>query len=376
MNICFLIRSLDRGGAERQLTQLAADLKERGHTVRVITFYPGGTFEKQLVASGVPVSCMNKRGRWHLFGFLRDLRRELRFRRPDVLYSFLTSSNVLSAILSFALPGIGLVWGIRVSDMELTAYGRLDRLISGLERLLARVPLISIANSQAGADICRARGFPESRVACIPNGIDLDRFRPDPGARNALRRRLGLAEETFLVGMIARYDPMKGVDIFLEAAKNMSGGNPDIRFLLAGNGMGRDNPELMDAIARFGPGEQVIPLGACDDVESVLAGLDMATLSSRFGEGFANVIGEAMACGVPVVATDVGDAAVILGDAGWTVPPGDARALSEAWQKIFALPAETRASAGIAGRRRIEEHFERRSVAARTEELLAKVLDR
>ncbi len=376
MNISFLIRSLDRGGAERQLTQLASDLKERGHTVRVVTFYPGGSFEKQLAASGVPVSCMNKRGRWHLFGFLRDLRHELRVRRPDVLYSFLTTSNVLSAALSFALPGIGVVWGIRASDTNLTAYGPLDRLISVLERLLARVPLVSIANSKAGAANCVARGFPESRVDYVPNGIDLELFRPDPGARKALRRRLGLADDIFLIGMIARYDPMKGVEIFLEAAKDLASRNADIRFLLAGNGMGRDNPELMDAIANASLVERVILLGACDDVESVSAGLDIATLSSRFGEGFSNVIGEAMACCVPVVATDVGDAAIILGEAGWTVPPGDGQALSDAWWKIYGMPAEARALAGIAGRSRIEEKFERRSVAARTEELLAKVLKR
>jgi glycosyltransferase involved in cell wall biosynthesis len=376
MNICFLIRSLDQGGAERQLSQLATDLKDRGHTVRVITFYPGGKFENQLVVSGVTVVCIGKRGRWDIIRFLWSLRNKLCVYDPDILYSYLSSSNVVAALLSLTSLKFRLVWGIRSSNMVFTPYGLLDRVVSQLERLLARIPQLTIANSKAGVANCVARGFPKERIVYVPNGIDQTLFQPESGARAALRRQLNVSEETALIGMIARYDPMKGIDVFLDAAKDLVDRSRATRFLLAGSGMDSGNPDLVDAIAGHELAGCVSLLGKCDDVGRVLGGLDVATLSSRFGEGFSNVIGEAMACGIPVVATDVGDSAVVVGDAGRIVAPSDSRALSEAWREVLEIPLERRIEIGAVGRNRIQKLFERRSIAVRTEKILEAMAER
>lgn len=376
MNICFLIRSLDRGGAERQLTQLAIDLKARGHTVRVITYYPGGWFEGTLTKAGVPVESVDKRGRWHLIGFLNTLQRTLRRHRPDIVYSMLTTSNVVAAALSFRLLGARIVWGIRVSDMELAEYGAIDRAVSTLEKFMARIPRAIVVNSEAGQHICLARGFRKDRLHHIPNGIDLALFSPDPEKRENFRVALGIGPATPLIGMLTRDDPMKGVDIFLDAAKRLSGTDGNVRFLLAGTGMDRENSALVQEIGNRGLQDRIFLLGARGDVPIVLSGLDVATLSSRFGEGFSNAIGEAMASGLPVVATDVGDTASIVGKDGWIVPPGDSQALSDAWKKVLSLSPETRAETGLAARRAILERFERKAIARRAENLLASIAAR
>lgn len=371
VKICFLIRSLNHGGAERQMSQLAADLKRRGHAVRVITFYPGGRFAEQLAADGVPVTSLNKRGRWHLFGFAVALRRELRSDRPDVVYSFLTTANIVAAILAYTLRGLPVIWGVRVSDMDLSKYGPIDRMVSAIERMLASTPRLTICNSAAGVARCLKRGFPGDRVTHVPNGIDLDSFQPDPDAGPALRRRLGLNEHTPVIGMIARFDPMKGVDVFMKAAQDLKSIDPTARFVLAGNGMEPGNTDLSSLIGTEGLEGNVSLLGVSEDIPGIQAGLDIATLSSRFGEGFSNVIGEAMACGVPVVATSVGDAAAVIGDTGWIVPPGDAAALSKAWQEALALAPESRARRGRDARQRVTERFDRRAIAEKTEAVLA-----
>lgn len=374
MKICFVIRSLNQGGAERQVSQLAVDLKRRGNSVRVVTFYPGGRFEEDLVNNGVPVTSMNKRGRWHLIGFAFALSVELRRDRPDVVYSFLTTANILVAALAFTLRNISIVWGVRVSDMDLAEYGSVDRFASRIESMLARIPRLTISNSAAGIARCLRRGHPAERVTHVPNGIDLETFRPDPGAGQTLRRQLGLKEHTLIIGMIARFDPMKGVDVFLNAAKDIKMVNPSVHFLLVGKDMDSSNRPLVSQIESLGLNGSITLMGTCDDLSRVHAGLDVATLSSRFGEGFPNVIGEAMACGVPVVATSVGDAAVIIGKAGWVIPPNDTSALSQGWQTALALSPEKRQQMGRDARSRIAELFERQAIAEKTEIALARTV--
>lgn len=371
MKICFLIRSLNHGGAERQVSQLAADLKRRGNSVRVVTFYPGGRFEEQLAADGISVTSMNKRGRWHLFGFIVALRRELRRDRPDVIYSFLTTANIVAVTLAYTLRRLPVIWGVRVSDMDLTKYGTVDRLASSIERMLAGAPRLTISNSAAGVARCLQRGFPNERLTHVPNGIDLDSFHPDPNAGPALRRLLGLNEPTPVIGLIARFDPMKGIDVFVKAAKDLKALIPSVHFLLVGKGMDSDNSALCKLIESHGLEGSVSLLGVCKDIPGIQAGLDIATLSSRFGEGFSNVIGEAMACGIPVVATSVGDAAAIIGDTGWIIPAGDVGALSKGWQEALALTPDKRAQMGIDARNRIMELFERQAIAEKTEAALA-----
>lgn len=374
MNICILIRSLDRGGAERQATQLAEDLAERGHSIRVITFYPNGWYSGRLTKAGITVTTMNKRGRWHIFGFARDLLRELRTDRPDVIYSFLTAANVVAALLSHILGRLPIVWGIRSSDMDLDQYGAVDRLLSRVERALAKTPCLIISNSVAGIEHCVKRGFPAERITYIPNGIDLETFHPNPDARRLLRHRIGIDDQGSVIGMIARYDPMKAVDVFLDAAHQLNTFNPSVHFVLAGTGMEQTNRDINQTVQAYGMENHVTLLGPSNDVPGLLAGLDIATLTSRFGEGFSNVIGEAMACGIPVVATSVGDAAAIIGDTGRVVEPDDPAGLAQAWQEVLDLSPRNIARLGEEAHARIASSYQRHAIAERTETAIIQAL--
>jgi glycosyltransferase involved in cell wall biosynthesis len=208
----------------------------------------------------------------------------------------------------------------------------------------------------------------------IPNGIDADVFAPSFEARASVRSELGLPAEALVIGMVGRYHRMKDHANFLRAAVSVSETHPEAHFILAGRGVDGDNRELRGLIDELGLSRRTHLLGQRHDVPRLTAALDVFTLSSRYGESFPNVIGEAMACAVPCVVTDLGDAAWIVGDTGRVVPPGDSDALARAWAEMIALGAEGRATLGRAALSRVGELFPVKSVVRRYEALYEAVL--
>jgi glycosyltransferase involved in cell wall biosynthesis len=206
----------------------------------------------------------------------------------------------------------------------------------------------------------------------IPNSFDTECFRPDTGARRG-RAELGISDDAVALLLPARYDAMKDHANFLAAAAKLAGRHPEAQFALAGTGAEPGNRELSEAIAAHGLGERIRLLGERRDIEALYPAFDIVTLSSAFGEGFPNVLGEAMACGVPCVATDIGDAAAIIGDCGIVVPARNPEALAAGWQRVMGLGAEGHEALGARARARIVEHYDLAAVLARFEVLYEEV---
>ena len=177
-----------------------------------------------------------------------------------------------------------------------------------------------------------------------------------PDERAAIRAELGLSVDDLVVGMCARVDPMKDHASFVKAATLLAEVAPEARFILIGAGTDEPGSALDRAIAASGIADRFMRLGLRLDVHCLIAALDIATLSS-ISESFPNVLAEAMACGVPCVATDVGDSAAIVGDTGLIVPPGDAQALADAWNSLRREGPDGRARRGAAARRRIADRY-------------------
>jgi len=191
----------------------------------------------------------------------------------------------------------------------------------------------------------------------IPNGFDLTAFSPDPTARLAVREEFGLAADTMLIGHVARHHPMKGHANLLKAASLVVVRYPDARFLLVGLNVSKDNLELMAEIDGLKLRKNIVLAGERKDVPHLVAAMDLAVSASEWGEGFPNVVGEAMAAGVPCVVTDVGDSASIVGDCGLVVPPGNAEALAAAICELLASEPERRQQMGRDARARVCEKF-------------------
>lgn len=327
LSVFLLVRSLESGGAERQLVELARSLQERGHGVTIATFYRRGPLIADVERAGIPLVDLEKSGRWEILKFLVRARGALRLAHADVLYSFLGGANILAAAMRSATPRTKLVWSVRSSDVDLSRYDWLHRLSFRIERLLSGTPDLIIANSHAGRDHAVANGFPLHRIEVVPNGIDTQRFRPNPALRRKQRLAWGLADHQIAVGVLARLDPMKGQEAFLQAAAQVAKLRHDLRFFCVGSGP--EESRLKRLASGLGIQKEVQFTGAAHDPVASLNGFDICC-SPSLSEGFSNAIAEAMSCGVPCVVTDVGDSAKIVGDLGIVVPPSDPDALANA----------------------------------------------
>ena len=368
--LLFLARALDFGGAERQLSTLTRLLRQAGHDVRIAVFYAGGGLEAETRATGVPISDLQKGGRWDLLPFLWRLFRLLRTERPALVHGYLTVPNLLAVLLKPCVPGARVVMGIRASNMDLDRYDWLSRLTARLERVASRGADLLIVNSRAGRDHLLAQGFAPGKLCVVPNGIDTGRFRPDPAARREQRAAWGIGEDERLIGLIARWDPMKDHPNFLRAAARVLADHPETRFVCMGGGDSAYRNQLESLAATLGLAETIAWREPQADLTPVYAALDILVSSSRFGEGFSNVIGEAMATGVPCVVTDVGDSAWIVGDTGRVALPGDAAALAAALKELLDLSPAARAALGERARARIKDNFSLESLTNNTQAAL------
>jgi glycosyltransferase involved in cell wall biosynthesis len=354
LRIALLIRSLNYGGAEMQATVLANGLARLGHVVSLLVFYPGGPlFER--VSSEVTVRCLEKRGRWDVIGFLRSLFRVLDEEQPDVLCAEMPVANLLACLTRLRSPKLKVIWGVRASDAR---YDWLAQVSYWFECRFSLCPDLIIANSAAGRHYAVSCGFPDNdRFIVIPNGIDVEHFRPDSRLRGAVRAEWDVGTDETLVGIVARLDPMKDYPNFLEAAAKLARREHGVRFVSVGPGPEDYAATLRERARGLGLKEKMIWAGPRGDLPAVYNALDLLVSSSAFGEGFSNVLGEAMACGVPCVATDVGDAREVLGDSGTVVPPSNPEALVAG---ILALLERLRlegASLSARVRQRIAENF-------------------
>jgi glycosyltransferase involved in cell wall biosynthesis len=376
MKIAFVTRSLEPGGAERQLTALSGGLKAAGCDVSVLTFYGGGALERVLKENGVPIVYLDKGGRWDVLGFLSRLRRSLHQLRPDVIYSCLPGPNICTVIVRPFLGGRPrLVFRIAASYVDLARYDLVTRLSYWIEQRLARFCDMVISNSEAGVRYARNRGFPERILLLLPNGFDIHYFKPGESGRRALRERWGVPNGAPLIGLVARLDPMKDHMTFIKAAALLARDRQDIRFVCVGGGDPAYAETLRAAARRAGLTDRLVWAGETDDMPAVYNAVDIATCSS-YGEGFPNVIGEAMACGTPCVVTDVGDNATIVGDTGEVVPPNSPESLATGWrlmlERMDARPEALRDRA----RTRIVESYSMEKLVADTLDALERLLQR
>lgn len=375
INLLFIIRSLESGGAETQLFELVKNINKSLFNVTVITFYDGGEIYKKIERlKDVKVVSLQKKGRWDTLPFLWRLWDLIRALQPDILHGYMGIANELS-LLASKLLGAKALWGLRASNVEFESYGKLARLFFRIGAVLSKYPDLIIVNSEAGRQHHIARGYCPEQMLVIHNGIDSERFAPDAKIGEQLRAEWGVQKGEKLVGLAARLDPMKDHPTFLHAAAILMRTRSDLRFVCVGDGAMAYKKKLHSLAQELGLDQKLIWVGWRGDMPAVYNALDIATSSSAFGEGFSNGVGEAMACGTPCVVTNVGDSAMIVDQTGVVVRPKNPDALAEAWTRILNLSDIEQATLGIKARKRIEQEFTLSRLTTKTEEALMNLID-
>jgi glycosyltransferase involved in cell wall biosynthesis len=357
VRVAFLVRSLAAGGAEIQLAALANGLPRDIFDPVIVTYYPNGVLEPDIREAGIPIVCAQKKGRWDTLAFTYRLAQIFRAIDPDIIHGYLGPSNIIVTGLGAILGIERVVWGIRASDTDLAQYDWSWRSIFLAERFLSSRPAAIVANSWAGRDHLLRSGFSESRLKVIENGYDLDRFRPDLSGGSALRQSWRRPTDSLLIGYPARLDPVKDHPTFLRAAAEIVQARHDVRFICIGDGPTSYREELQDLTKSLGIDDAILWAGYRKDMPDVYNALDAVVLCSTSGEGFPNAICEAMACGVPCIATDVGDAARIVADTGTIIPRRDETKLIAALARFVTTTADERREAGFRARQRIQAEF-------------------
>ncbi len=376
IKVMHVITDLDMGGAEVMLAKLIGATDLGRFNPSVLSLKRKGAVAGRIERLGVPILELNLNHPLSSPQAILKFRKVLSRQRPELIQGWMYHGNLAAGILHFLnVNGPPVIWNIRHSLNRLHQEKNSMRLLIRAGAIFSKNPAAIIYNAQISLTQHAAIGYFSEKAHVIPNGFDLERFRPDPDARQKVRSQLGVPENGILIGLIARYNPMKDHVNFLQAASLMAKKNATVRFLLVGRDVDNPSSGLAGIIDALGLKGRVMCLGEHSDVAPFYAALDIASLSSAYGEGFPNVIGEAMACCVPCVATDVGDCRRLVGNTGIIVPAKDPRALKKGWEQIMDMGSVARGDLGSAARKRIREKFTISKIAGQYEELYESVVD-
>ncbi len=352
IRVLHVITDLNVGGAERSLQSLILNTDLQKFQMRVISVLPEGVIAKELLSAGVVVVSLNVTSMWQIFFKIPKLLLQVFSFRPNIIHGWMYHGSLLAWLLSKVffnkVPGI---WGIRHSLHDYDNEKKSTRFIIKLLVLLSGSASKILYNSKTARDHHEAIGFERCQGEVIPNGYDTQKWKPDQNAKEAFKQELGIDADAILVGLIARFDKIKDHACFLAAADMLNTKHNNVVYILVGKDVVENNNNLkLDGlnIAK----EKIYFLGERYDIPKVTASLDVAISSSR-SEAFSNAVAEAMCCGVPCVATDVGDSFEIIGDTGFVVPPKDPKLLFEAMDKLLSISKIQRKALGILARKRM-----------------------
>jgi glycosyltransferase involved in cell wall biosynthesis len=373
--ICHLITGLNIGGAEMMLCNLLSKSNRELFSPIVISLMDRGTFGDRIETLGIPVHSIGmKRGVPTPATFLR-LVQTIRYLKPDVIQGWMYHGNLAASLASlFLWRKIPVFWGIHFSISSLNSEKLMTRAVIRISATISNFVCQNIFVSKNSRIQHEEIGYSSTNSCVIPNGFDTSVFKPFYEGRLKLRHELGLSEETILIGLFARYNPMKDHANFLKAANLLHQNFSQVHFVLAGWNVDENNKTLQDLIQELEIVSQVHLLGERQDIPYIASALDIFSLSSAFGEAFPLAIGEAMCCGVPCVVTDVGDSAWIVGDTGKVVPPKNPQLLANAFKELIDLGYDGREILGKAARERVLNLFSLDSVVHQYESLYETVL--
>lgn len=357
MRVLHIISNLNIGGAELMLKRLVSEplFRAQGLEHHIVSLLDEGVLGPVLKAQGVTVHALNA-GHVALMPlvFFR-LWRLIRRTKPDVVQTWMVHSDLLGGLAARLARVHSVVWGVRTTDYSVES--RSTRWVRWVcARLSGVVPARIVCAAQASLINSQAAGYAADKLMVIPNGFDVAQLTESLGAGKAIRQSLGLEPGTCVVGCLGRYNPAKDHANFVAAAGVLAPRFPQARFLMVGRGLDAGNPELMPRIEATGFPDRFVLLGERADPAACMDAMDVFVLSSCT-EGFPNVLGEAMAMGLPCVSTDVGDAALLMGSRQWLVPARDSRALANQLAELLTLPEQARQRLGAQARQRVVESF-------------------
>lgn len=368
ITIIHVITSLNVGGAERVLSNLVLGMdRSKFHNI-VISLRDLDHWGPILQQQGIEVYALNMQSMPSALLKSAALWSIIRRYKPDYVQGWMYHANVLALVVA-KLAGVKhVLWNIRCSLMDLSKYKFTTTLVFNLGAILAKFTKVVISNSRVSIQQHQENGY-VANWHYIPNGFDLKQFQPNADVYRSFRATHNLPSNALIIGMVARFDPMKDHATFLRAAGLISADHPNVYFVCAGRNINWMNSELTQIIKQTNIADKILLLDQVREVHELYPAFDYLTQTSIFGEGFPNVVAEAMACGVECFVTDVGDSTEVIGETGYKIAMQDPQALAAAWQKVLKINPIERQVRAKEIRNTIENKFTMKNIVRQYSDL-------
>ncbi|MGG3449090.1 glycosyltransferase [Domibacillus aminovorans] len=363
--VVHIIVGLNVGGAETMLFKLLKNADRKKYEFKVISMMDEGIFGGRIKELGIPV---------HSLGMKKGIPNPIAIKRAksivkdaDILQTWMYHADLFGFLIRSRSRSQKLIWGIRHSNLDKDANKKMLLYVARLNAALSKYVNLIISCSKTASIVHGNYGYDTSKMLTIPNGFELDTFYKYVDAKSALALELQMPLAPPLIAHVGRWEVQKDYPNLIQSIKFIHQKRPEAIFLLCGKGIDAENKELRELMELNGVNKNVFLLGRREDIPKILSAADLL-ISSSLGEGFSNVIGEAMACETPCVVTDVGDSAYIVGSHGLVVPPQNAEMLAEAVINFLNKTAEEKAAIGQQARQRVISEFDINKVVKKFEE--------
>lgn len=354
IKVAHISTGLETGGAEIQLLRLLTDIDKNKFEMMVISLHKETYLADRIRELGLPVHSlqlkMNPLNIRKAYSLLKAF-------NPDVIHGTMYEGGVVGTVLRRILPKKpSVIWTVHEPLEHYNKEPIRKRMQLRLWGLMSKLPDCMMYVSNLNKEQHVNWGFNNDKAIVIPNGVDTSKCFPNKKAGLKVRESLGIAEDVFVIGKIARFHRQKNHIGFMHSAAILSKKHPEVQFMLVGTNVDENNSELVALRKELGLEGKVHMLGNRQDIPDVVNAFSLATLTS-FGEAFPLTLGEAMVSGIPCVATDVGDNDYIIGDTGLITPIGDDQAMAEAWGEMIEMDTDEFKKLGQDARQRTLDNF-------------------
>ncbi len=352
-SILIITTAANLGGAEIALSNILCGIRD-DFCIEVISLTGGGVIADKIKSYGIVVHELNFKKVSRLHSELRQFVAIILKFKPDVIQGWMYHGNLFAALAKLFSPKKAKLYlGIRQSLQDIAGEKRGTRMVIYADSKCSAAAAAIVYNSYAGKIDHENYGYAKNKGTVIYNGYDMDVFQPAKENHQLLCAELKIPPTSFLIGLVARYHPVKDHATFIHAAGMVVNQYPHIHFILVGEGINPNNTDLQKLIHLY-PNlmERTHLLGLRQDIPYITSALNIATNCS-LSEGLANSVCEALACGVLCVATDVGDSSKIIGKYGMIIPIQSPPELAKAWQKIIEMPVAEHEQLSFSARQQI-----------------------
>tara|TARA_Y100000589_G_C27185849_1_gene642638 strand:+ start:970 stop:2100 length:1131 start_codon:yes stop_codon:yes gene_type:complete len=348
----YVTNTLESGGAEKILFQLIKDSNKSD--ISIISLTSLGTLGRKLINKGFRVYALNIRKDFISIFKIFKLLYLIATLKPLILHSWLYHSNLIAGIFA-KITGVKKVyWSIHHDYESSTLIMMLEmKLLMVLSYLVPDKIIFSSFSSKINHI---NNGYKKSNSIIIENGVSTEKFKKNKTTRKKLRLKLGIQNDCFIIGNIARYHPIKDHDNLLKALKILSQKKVNFKCILVGRGLSSDNKELLNKINYLDLNDRVILFGQTNKIHRIINIFDLNILTSKMECSPLSLL-ESMAVGIPCMSTNVGDAKCMIGETGWIIETSNPFQIAEMIYRIYKNPSILKSKSNLT-RQRVKDLYE------------------